>query len=164
MSSSFVAVEKNHTVKSVEVNECVFDDRRLPRHRWLCEFGHSQSLLTMNCRFCFLVIVFIIVFIIVREAEEEEEKGKKKRRKKEEGISFVPVLVACYATLHPALSVRLSVRPYVGPSVRHTLLFRRLWFFWLYCSCPNAQLTSNMAPAHPHATGVAVYPALFLNK
>ena len=51
--------------------------------RWLSDFGYGQLLLTMNCRFCFLVIVFIIVFIIVREAEEEEEKGKKKRRKKE---------------------------------------------------------------------------------
>ena len=49
----------------------------------------------------------------------------------------------------------------VGPSVCHTLLFWHLWGFWLYRSCPNAPLTSNMAPAHPHATGVAVYPALF---
>ena len=58
-------------------------------------------------------------------------------------------------------SVRPLVCPSVGPSVRHTLLFQRLWGFWLYRSCPNAPLTSNMAPAHPHATGVAVYPALF---
>ena len=28
-------------------------------------------------------------------------------------------------------------------------------------SCSNAPLTSIIAPAHPHATGVAVYPALF---
>ena len=28
--------------------------------------------------------------------------------------------------------------------------------------CSTRPLTSNMAPAHPHATGVAVYPALFL--
>ena len=54
------------------------------------------------------------------------------------------------------------VGPSVGPLVSHTLLFWRLWGFWLYRSCPNAPLTSNMAPAHPHATGVAVYPALFL--
>ena len=32
-------------------------------------------------------------------------------------------LVACYATLHPALSVRWSVGPLSRPSVRHTLLF-----------------------------------------
>ena len=28
-------------------------------------------------------------------------------------------------------------------------------------NCPNDQVTSNTAPAHSHATGVAVYPALF---
>ena len=55
-----------------------------------------------------------------------------------------------------------SVRRSVRLSVRHTLLFRRLWGFWLYHSCPKAPLTSNMAPALPHATGVAVYPALFM--
>ena len=65
-------------------------------------------------------------------------------------------LVSCYATLHPALSV--------GLSVCHTLLF--LWFFFLgpHCSCPNDLVTSILAPAHPHATGVAVYPALFFIK
>ena len=59
------------------------------------------------------------------------------------------VLVTCYATLPPALSVRPSVT---------------LFFFcglWPHCSCPNNQVTSNTVPAHPHATGVAVYPALF---
>merc|ERR1711911_536028 len=30
--------------------------------------------------------------------------------------------------------------------------------------CPKYQLTSNMAPAHPHATGKAVYPALLSFK
>ena len=39
---------------------------------------------------------------------------------------------------------------------------------WMTCwayrsrSCPNALVTfSSTAPAHPHATGIAVYPALF---
>ena len=27
-------------------------------------------------------------------------------------------------------------------------------------NCPNDQVTSNTAPAHSHATGVAMYPAL----
>ena len=71
--------------------------------------------------------------------------------------------------MRPRISIRGSVRPSVrrsvgrsvGPSVRHTLLFRRFWAFWPYRSCPNVPVTSNMAPAHPHATGVAVYPALF---
>ena len=31
---------------------------------------------------------------------------------------------------------------------------------WSHCSCPSDQVTSNIAPAHPHATGAAVYPAL----
>ena len=53
-----------------------------------------------------------------------------------------------------------------------TLAARRLnlWLFDAYTlfsrvphhSCPNDQVTSNAAPAHPHATGVAVYPALFI--
>ena len=69
-------------------------------------------------------------------------------------------LVACYATLHPARSVRWSVSRSVGWSP--FLLFRRFWDFWAFCSCPNALVTfSSTAPAHPHATGVAVYLALF---
>ena len=51
------------------------------------------------------------------------------------------LLVACYA-----LSVSRSVRP----SVRLCPLY----------FCPNDQVTSKTAPAHPHATGVAMYPAL----
>jgi len=67
-------------------------------------------------------------------------------------------LVACYATLHPALSVRPSVHPFVGPTVS-LFCFCDLW---PHCSCPNDQVTSNTAPTHPHATGVSVYPALFV--
>ena len=42
-------------------------------------------------------------------------------------------------------------------------IFQKRWVREInyYCSCPNVPLTSIMAPAHPHATGVAVYPALF---
>ena len=53
-------------------------------------------------------------------------------------------------------SVGLSVRP----SVRHTLLFWGFRGLWPHCPCQNDQVSSNTAPAHPHATGVAVYPAL----
>ena len=77
------------------------------------------------------------------------------------GIHF---LVACYATLHPALSVRRSVSQSVRPSAhRSVTLYFFLGFcgFWPHCSCSNDLVTSIMAPAHPHATGVAVYPALF---
>ena len=76
-------------------------------------------------------------------------------------ISSITFLVACYATLQPALSVRPSVGPSVRRSVRHTLLFLGFCSFWLHCSCPNDLMTSITALAHPHTTGVAVYPALF---
>ena len=69
-------------------------------------------------------------------------------------------LVACYATLHPALSASLSQSDgwLVGPS--HLTLFM-FFILWPHCTCPNALVTSQMAPAHTHAIGVAVYPALF---
>ena len=76
--------------------------------------------------------------------------------------SFGPyhlLLVACYATLPCFISP--SIHWCIHWSVHHTLLFWRSWVFWPYCSCPNAPLTSTMAPAHPHATGVVVYLALF---
>ena len=62
-------------------------------------------------------------------------------------------------------SVRWSVCPSVGPSVRHTLLLLGFRGLWPRCSCPNDLVTSITAPAQPHATGVAVYPALlFLER
>ena len=72
-------------------------------------------------------------------------------------------LVACYTTLNPAMSVRRSVRRLVGRLVPF-LLFWRFWAFLAYGSCPDALVTfSSTAPAHPHATWVAVYPALFIS-
>ena len=56
-------------------------------------------------------------------------------------------------------SVGPMVRPSVRRSVRHTLLFLFFCGLWPHCSCPNDGVASNMAPAHPHATWVAVYPA-----
>ena len=76
-------------------------------------------------------------------------------------------LVACYATLHPALSVCPSVLWSVRRSVRLTRFIFLLFFFcsiWHHCSCPNDEVTSITAPAHPHATGLAVYPALLIIK
>ena len=73
---------------------------------------------------------------------------------------FLQFFVACYATLHPTLSVRRSVGPSVHPSICHTSLFWGFCSLWPHCSCPSNQVTSNTAPAHLHATGVAVYPAL----
>ena len=58
-------------------------------------------------------------------------------------------LIGCYTTLHPALSVRPSIRR----SVRHTLLFWGFCGLWPYCSCPNDGVTSNTVPADPHVSG-----------
>ena len=50
----------------------------------------------------------------------------------------------------------------VGRSVP-LILFWRFWAFWAYCSCQDALVSfSSTAPAHPHATRVAVYPTLFM--
>ena len=50
------------------------------------------------------------------------------------------------------------------PSVgRSHFTFFMILFIWPHCSCPNGLVTSNMAPAQPHATSVTVYPALFLS-
>ena len=58
---------------------------------------------------------------------------------------------------------RDSTPRFVGPSVRPSVLtFSEFMGFWLYFSFSNAPLTSIMAPAHPHATGGAVYPALLM--
>ena len=51
------------------------------------------------------------------------------------------------------------VRPSIGPS--YFTIFM-IVFHWPHCACPNGLVNSNMAPAHPHATSVAVYPALLL--
>ena len=57
-------------------------------------------------------------------------------------------LVACYATLHPALSVRRSVGWSVGRSVGWSvgrsvpiLLFLFVLLFWPHRSCPNGLVT-----------------------
>ena len=51
-----------------------------------------------------------------------------------------------------------SVRPSVRPS--HFTFF--VFFFVVFGLTAPAQVTSNMAPAHPHATGVAVYLTLLI--
>ena len=58
---------------------------------------------------------------------------------------------------------------FVGPSVgrlvgRSHFTFFMIIFLWPHSSCQNGLETSNMAPAHPHATSVAVYPALLIIK
>ena len=80
-------------------------------------------------------------------------------------------LVACHTPLCRSVSpsVHWTVSPLgrwsifvsVCPSVHHTLLFLGFRVLWPHCTCPNDLVASIAAPAHPHATGVAVYPALF---
>ena len=84
-------------------------------------------------------------------------------------LVLILFLVACTRLYNPlSLSIRRSVGRLVGwsvgRSVGHILLFLWLLFLWPHGSCPKGLVTSNMAPAHPHATSVAVYPALFLNR
>ena len=65
-------------------------------------------------------------------------------------------LVRCYAILWPAMSVGLSV------CLSALTFFGVYGRFLHYCSCQNVLLTFFItAPAHPHATSVAVYTALF---
>ena len=54
-----------------------------------------------------------------------------------------------------------SVRRSVHRSVPHTLLFWDFCGLKPHCSGWNDKATSNMTPAHPHATSVAVDPPLF---
>ena len=79
---------------------------------------------------------------------------------------YPALLVTCNATLRPALSVCRTVRLSVSPSVRQYDSHTSLCGFcglWLHCFCPNDQVTliTALGPAHPHATWVAVNPALF---
>ena len=67
---------------------------------------------------------------------------------------FLQFLVACTRLYTPLCRS-------VGRSVGHTTFFM-IFILGPYCSGPNGLVTSNMAPAHPHATLVAVYPALLL--
>ena len=71
-------------------------------------------------------------------------------------FSFSRFLSRVHATLHPALSVGWSVS-------RSHLTFFMIFIFGPHCSCPNSLVTSNMAPAHPHATLVAMYPAFLIS-
>ena len=60
--------------------------------------------------------------------------------------------------------LRDSTPCFVGLSVclSHITFFFSFSGLWLHGSCPSDQVISNMSHAHPHATGVAVNPALFL--
>ena len=71
-------------------------------------------------------------------------------------------IIACYTTLHSALSVHRSVGPLVDPLVGLSHYF--FLGLWPHCSCPNDKVTSIMAPAHPHATGVAKFLVLLVKS
>ena len=59
--------------------------------------------------------------------------------------------------------LRDSTPGFVGPSIRPSnTTFFGFCGLWPHSSCPNDEVTSNTAPAHPHATRVVVYPALFV--
>ena len=76
-------------------------------------------------------------------------------------LSFFFLFSRVHATLQPAMSVGRSVGPSVRPSVR-------ISFFGVtggFCVTAPAQMLGLTffitAPAHPHTTSVAVYPALY---
>ena len=76
------------------------------------------------------------------------------------------IIATLFSRVHVTLQPALSVRPSVGWSVgraggRSRFTFFMILFLWPYCQCLNGLVTSNMAPAHQHATSVSVYPALF---
>ena len=97
----------------------------------------------------------LLFSVLVLQTNDIAETDPFCREKKSDKNLLWKFLVARYATLHPVMSVRRSV-PF--------LLFWCFWAFWEYGSCPDALVTfSSTAPAHPHATRVAVYPALFEN-
>ena len=52
-----------------------------------------------------------------------------------------------------------STPPFMRPYISFWF-FYVFSIFWPYCSCPNALVTLNTAPAHLHATRLSVYPAL----
>ena len=65
------------------------------------------------------------------------------------------------------VNIVLATRLYtpLSPSVRIGWLVGYILFcfssLWPHCSSPNASVTSNTAPTHPHVIGVAVYQALY---
>ena len=70
-------------------------------------------------------------------------------------VCWLQFLVACTRLYTPLCP---SVGWLVG---RSHFTFFMISIFGPYCFSPNGLVISNMAPAHPHATSVAVYPALF---
>ena len=82
-------------------------------------------------------------------------RKKEKSESQSMWVSFLVADMRLYNPLYP------SVGRLVGWSLT---LFFIILFLWPHCSCPNGLVTSNMAPAHPQATSVAVFPALFKFK
>ena len=66
-----------------------------------------------------------------------------------------------FSRVHAPLQPALSVRPLIGRLVP-ILLFFMISFLWPHCSYLTGLVTSNMAPAHPHATSVALFLILSL--
>ena len=96
---------------------------------------------------------------IVKSAHVCSPPHIRPQRYRNPGLLFYSHATQLYTLL--CRSVGRSVSWSVGRLVPF-LLFRRFWAFWAYGSCPDALVTfSSTAPAHPHATRVAVYPALF---
>ena len=101
---------------------------------WLCKAYMSQHVF-------WGVAIFVLGCATALTGIQEFSLWVKHYSQKIPESKAYQLLVACYATLQPALSVCQSV----GPSVRHTLLFWGFWGLWPYCPCPNDGVASNMA-------------------
>ena len=67
--------------------------------------------------------------------------------------------------IHIPIKRKACIRFYnpLCPSVGSLFTLWRFWEFWAHCSCANAPVTFSItAPAHPYATGIALFPALFI--
>ena len=71
-------------------------------------------------------------------------------------VTIWKLFVACYAT--PPRYISLSVCSSVLPSIRPHFIYV---FGLTALPQPKCSSNSNIAPAHPYVTGVAVYTALF---
>ena len=110
VSPAFV-FRKYHHGKSL-----ILSDSRNPPHSKLDTDWHALILFLRKSYDCMMVLVGDAKSLFLRNKSKTPTLNEVPGNRE---IFYSSFLVACYATLHPALSVRWSV----GPLVRHTLLF-----------------------------------------
>ena len=87
---------------------------------------------------------------------------KKKGKIPKSSLSKMNYINVLFSRVHVSLQPAMPVRWMVGWLIM-LCLFGDYWWFLPHCSCQNTLLVFNItAPAHPHATWIAVYPALLI--